>query len=222
MEVNHIVPEAEGGPDSLDNAIPLCFDCHAEVGHYNLQHPKGNKFTPNELRAHRDSWYAKVAASGGVVSSPEHVELDRKLFRRFASKMPVDGSMLALQHLNVESAFDFSKVAHDYWAAVDFCSRVDTEFIDEDLEKLRSDLMKALGDFFSLLAKKTFPDDAIRAYNRIPPEWAHTKSKLYFDTVNDLIELQCLALKSFSDFVSMGRRKLGIDYHSGVTRLPID
>lgn len=32
MEVYHIKPHADGGQDTFENAIPLCFDCHAEVG----------------------------------------------------------------------------------------------------------------------------------------------------------------------------------------------
>jgi 5-methylcytosine-specific restriction endonuclease McrA len=29
--VHHIIPEAQGGPDTLDNAIVLCLRCHGEV-----------------------------------------------------------------------------------------------------------------------------------------------------------------------------------------------
>lgn len=60
MEVHHIRPQAEGGEDTFENAIPLCFDCHAEVGQYNPNHPKGNRFTQEELRGHRDNWYRQV------------------------------------------------------------------------------------------------------------------------------------------------------------------
>src|SRR5271169_1644651 len=61
IEAHHIIPEAEGGLSTLDNGIPLCFDCHAEVGHYNDKHPKGNKFRTEELQATRDRIYALVA-----------------------------------------------------------------------------------------------------------------------------------------------------------------
>ncbi|MEK7990914.1 MAG: HNH endonuclease [Thiotrichaceae bacterium] len=60
MELHHIAQRAKGGKDSLDNCIPLCFDCHAEVGNYNVEHPKGRKFSPKELRKHRDNWFEKV------------------------------------------------------------------------------------------------------------------------------------------------------------------
>lgn len=60
IEGHHIVPKAKGGEDTFDNCIPLCFDCHANVGNYNIEHPKGRKYTPNELRQHRDNWYEHV------------------------------------------------------------------------------------------------------------------------------------------------------------------
>jgi hypothetical protein len=61
IETHHIVPLAEGGDDSYDNCIALCFNCHAEVGHYNPNHPKGQKFTTEELKRLRDHLYQQVA-----------------------------------------------------------------------------------------------------------------------------------------------------------------
>jgi hypothetical protein len=60
VEVHHITPEALGGANSLENAITLCFDCHADVGHYNENHPRGSKFTPHELRLAREKWHKIV------------------------------------------------------------------------------------------------------------------------------------------------------------------
>jgi hypothetical protein len=55
--VHHIVQEADGGANTLDNAIALCSRCHSEAGHYNPRHPLGTKYSPEELRRHRDSWW---------------------------------------------------------------------------------------------------------------------------------------------------------------------
>lgn len=60
IEVHHIIQRSEGGEDTLDNAIPLCFDCHCLIGNYNPKHPKGNRYTPSELRYYRDALYEKV------------------------------------------------------------------------------------------------------------------------------------------------------------------
>jgi hypothetical protein len=56
IETDHIVPFADGGPDTIDNAIPVCFECHAEIHSYNDKHPRGRKFRPEELRGHKKEW----------------------------------------------------------------------------------------------------------------------------------------------------------------------
>jgi hypothetical protein len=47
---------ADGGDDSIANAIPVCFDCHAEIHSYNDNHPRGRKFTTEELAHHKTQW----------------------------------------------------------------------------------------------------------------------------------------------------------------------
>ena len=78
MEVHHIVPEADGGPDTIDNAIVLCFDCHADAGHYNPRQPRGTKFSPAELRAARDMWFLIV--KGNRIEVPV---ADERVYTRF-------------------------------------------------------------------------------------------------------------------------------------------
>ncbi len=62
LEVHHIEPESTGGGNDFDNAIPLCFDCHADVGHYNPEHPRGNRYSAAELRGHRNRLYDQIAS----------------------------------------------------------------------------------------------------------------------------------------------------------------
>jgi len=65
IEAAHIVAEAEGGGGDDENAIPLCFDCHQEIGAYDIRHPKGNRFSTNELKARRDQLY-RLVESGSI------------------------------------------------------------------------------------------------------------------------------------------------------------
>lgn len=60
IEVAHIDPK---GPRTLDNAIPLCFDCHQEIGSYNPKHPRGRSYRPSELRERRDQIYEQHTAN---------------------------------------------------------------------------------------------------------------------------------------------------------------
>jgi len=49
VEVHHIIPEAEGGPNTLDNAAPLCGHCHNVYGN--------NPDLRRQIREARDQWY---------------------------------------------------------------------------------------------------------------------------------------------------------------------
>ena len=53
IEIAHL----EKTKSDIDNAMPLCFDCHASIGHYNKEHPRGKKYSVQELKARRDQIY---------------------------------------------------------------------------------------------------------------------------------------------------------------------
>jgi hypothetical protein len=57
IEVDHIKPVAAGGTNAIDNAIPLCYKCHAKVHHYNDLHPRGTKYWNEELKIRREQVY---------------------------------------------------------------------------------------------------------------------------------------------------------------------
>ena len=65
IEAAHIIDESKGGSNEEENGIPVCLDCHQEIGAYNDKHPKGNKFSAEELRARRDRIY-KLVESGAI------------------------------------------------------------------------------------------------------------------------------------------------------------
>ena len=53
VQVHHIVPKEQGGTDDIDNAIPLCPNCHDEV--HGRQGPgrTTRSYSPEELKLHR-------------------------------------------------------------------------------------------------------------------------------------------------------------------------
>ena len=53
IEIHHMIPQAEGGLDDIDNAAPLCPNCHTNFG----ANPEKRK----ELRQMRDWWYEVVS-----------------------------------------------------------------------------------------------------------------------------------------------------------------
>ncbi|NWF91435.1 MAG: HNH endonuclease [Syntrophaceae bacterium] len=105
VEVHHIIPEADGGDDSFENAIALCFDCHNDAGHYNNCHPRGSKFSPRELRLARDTWY-KIVSEKYIhpPSEPDHFycrylickdfEILKEIADRNLSRLPIRDTVL--------------------------------------------------------------------------------------------------------------------------------
>ena len=56
IEVAHIDPK---GGEAFENAIPVCYTHHAQIGRYNKEHPRGNKYRIIELRKRREQIYEK-------------------------------------------------------------------------------------------------------------------------------------------------------------------
>lgn len=73
MHLHHIIPKAEGGPDTIENAIPVCLDCHAEI---ESRSNMGRRFTPDELRHHRDRWFATVGDHPEVLIRAAQTQTD--------------------------------------------------------------------------------------------------------------------------------------------------
>lgn len=87
MEVHHVHWRSKGGSDDIENAIPLCFECHAEVNHYNPQHPKGRKFTQEELLVHKKQWLEICANHPeALIAAPRDTDIG-----------PLEGMMLELE-----------------------------------------------------------------------------------------------------------------------------
>ena len=60
MALHHIVQRADGGDDSFDNCIPLCLNCHEDMGKPDPRHVTGKHYSERELRLHRDNWYESL------------------------------------------------------------------------------------------------------------------------------------------------------------------
>lgn len=88
IEAAHIIDECAGGANDEENGIPLCLDCHQEIGAYRNSHPRGNKFRPEELRLRRDKVY-ELAQTGQMAAStaapsPTHTEYQKRVIDRLA------------------------------------------------------------------------------------------------------------------------------------------
>jgi hypothetical protein len=213
IELHHIIPKDEDGDDTHENCIPLCFDCHAEVKAYNSKHPKGKKYTASELKAHRDRWYEKVKKSYGVTANPDYVELDRKVFSEIREILPSDkGSIVFLRFHDYSASFP-SAIHDDLRNFMIRCIRPEFEFIDMDLEGLRTRLANSIGDFLEAIGLHTYPLDGRPDKNGVPKEWGYgtdEQQKEYHKAIAELNQLRTNVYETYDELVRLGRRKLAV------------
>jgi hypothetical protein len=209
MECHHIVEENDGGANDLENCIPLCFDCHADMLNYDDGHPKGNKYRPAELRHHRDNWFERVSSGvqreGGDRPSP----LDSALFVRILQLLPWEGSMRFISSNNF-AGFSFYNRDLDQLSTFEArCSDPAWEFLDPTLESLRADLAIKISRFTSAIAFNTYPNGV--EMNWVPQEWEYDQPEEFERAVTEIHESAREAVEAYLDFVREGRRRLDVD-----------
>ncbi len=58
LQVHHIIGRQDRGDDEIDNLIAVCMTCHSDT---HTSRPFARRFTPDELKHHRDRVYEMVA-----------------------------------------------------------------------------------------------------------------------------------------------------------------
>jgi len=91
IEVHHLVPESDDGRNDLDNAIPLCFDCHSQVMSYNVHHPRGTKYKIDELKIRREQVYEEFTR---YLVPPVECQITQKVPGENERKFPDVGFIL--------------------------------------------------------------------------------------------------------------------------------
>jgi hypothetical protein len=175
---------------------------------YDHKHPKGTKYTPSELKRHRDSWYAKVKQSPGVNCAEEMVRLDQVVFARFVALLPYSGVIRLLEEHNFADPFPQSVFpAID---AVESASKDPSmEFLDPDLEGMRATLVRQLVQFRDYLAAHTWATPFGR--QSVASEWEVQQPKLFAETVSRLNAMSSEASLSYKDLFREARKRLGVD-----------
>ena len=216
IELHHIKQRANGGADSFDNCIPLCFDCHSDMGKADPGHPKGKHYSENELKLHRDAWYEKVK---GRQLNIEVCAADKELFEKICSVFDEEIQVwLSKKDLRGTYPTDvFNPLRKLLYDADDPFF----EFLNFELEKLRGNLFDAMISFWDYLTENTFPvhDSENRSASRIwllehyymhPKEdYEVYRAKRYEEFYEEGIHLNDLASDAWNcycNFVRQGRR----------------
>ena len=101
IEVHHIIPEGKGGPDTFENAAPLCPSCHGWFG--------DNPLLKKTITEMRDWWYSqcRLKEEAGLINMGELNEALLKQEGRLGKKLDsightVESLQTDVEHLRTE------------------------------------------------------------------------------------------------------------------------
>jgi hypothetical protein len=84
VQVHHIIPQEEGGTDDIDNAVPLCPNCHDEVHGRYVRGRTTRTYTPGELKLHRQRTIELVRKEAEWAPGTPLWEQDKELILFYA------------------------------------------------------------------------------------------------------------------------------------------
>jgi len=208
MEIHHIVEKYEGGDDTFDNAIPLCFDCHSDMRSYDHNHAKGSKYSRNELKRHRDSWYERVSESHSVSSGSIIYETDKQVFLKTFSILSWSSVIYSIAIRDPYQAIhqDVGRGINEY---LHYESSGALAFSDSDLEGIRCMLVISLEEFSNHLSSNTFSVGKTE-YFQVPNDWSHLCEKKYNEIGEKYNPVMGDIVSTWKDLLRMGRGKFDI------------
>jgi HNH endonuclease len=102
VDVHHIIPEKDGGPSDINNAAPLCQNCHDQFG----DNPQKQK----EITEMRDWWYKKcekLYSKPGPINEEILSNIDSKLEKIQAGQnenlVELKQLLSGLTYMNIDS-----------------------------------------------------------------------------------------------------------------------
>jgi hypothetical protein len=216
IEVHHIDLESKKGKNESDNAIALCFDCHADMMSYDKAHPKGSKYSKIELKKHRNNWFKKVECGAGLNTTNENRELDVKLIKIILDYLPYDSSAI-----NLIKNYDFGSrgfLRSDLNAFDELLDKMESnpafEFMDPELEGLRCDFQTAISEFKIMLRFDTGIDRSNPKYNTARPnnwdDMEDNKRRKWDKIFKKLNRGSNSIYNRYGNLIKAAQRKLGI------------
>jgi len=211
IELHHIELKSEGGENTTGNCIPLCFDCHADQRSYDHKHPKGLKYSKEELLGHRDKWYKIVDQNLGIGTS-NHLAQDQQTFYKIYQTIPPVPTIQYLKQIDF-NAWKFHLEPLRPITRLLFLLKDEpwTEFYDSDIEALKLNLVKLLSEFDNKITTDTFDFKSGDSDAQcVPRDWEGTQPERYKNTVKFLNEKADEIVDVYTAFMRLCRGKLGV------------
>ena len=137
-------------------------------------------------------------------------ERDLEVFQKLTDILPSGGSISLLRGHDFGGPFDLDQL-EDLTEFINTCRNPEFEFIDEELESLKQDLLHYVGAFRQIIGRETFPistPNPDRHLNRIPIEMIQQNPERYHAIENELNDLADKIVKTYDNLIRRGRRKL--------------
>lgn len=209
IELHHIKLRSEGGRNTFENCIPLCLDCHADMSSYDHRHPKGTKYTPNELMLHRDRWYSRFESTPPTRYDLTAKLSDQNLMGDIKSMLPWDGSVHFFARHPTSAPFPREKT-ESFRRFVERCEDPEFEFVDAELEGYRADLLKSIVKFLDHVDESTHPLDENQNYLAVPKQWRASARENFYAATTALRKSSDRIGISHARLLRSGKRKLGV------------
>lgn len=111
VQVHHITPVSEGGSDGIDNAIPLCPNCHDEVHSLYAPGRVTRSYSESELRSHLAEATRLARREADAAPGTRTWEADRELVLFYAQCLDRPAF---LTHFHLELSFaDLDRALED-------------------------------------------------------------------------------------------------------------
>lgn len=206
IELHHIVLESEGGDNSLDNCVPVCFDCHADMRSYDHKHPKGTKYSRSEVRKHRDNWFEKIRTHNGRPISDNSNAQDAATYKQLIQDLEYQTVMQFMHFHDFATSFDSSNLV-PFSRFVRKWESPSLEFLDTDLEGMRCELRQKMEGLLEQIALTTFQIGQSKWFG-VPSDWEISHPKKYCETVTQLNNLSRGVYECYASLIREARRRL--------------
>ncbi len=136
LDAHHIIPESEGGTNDIDNAAPLCKECHDTYG--------SNPSKRTEIRKRRDFWYEKcetILKHESIEQLEETFKIIQKTYVEYEERLE-----------NVENNVKTLQQKNNYW--FDINQKLISELSDASDEK-KSKIFQQIASTSNIIASGT-------------------------------------------------------------------
>ena len=212
MELHHIKHKSEGGEETFENCIPLCFDCHADQKSYDHKHPKGTKYSREELKGHRDKWY-KLAGQNLGTGTTHHLEQDKFLFEKIIDIIPANPTIWYLRHVDFRARkFNLDPIRPLNQLLLIQRQEPWNVFFDSDIQSRYNEMLKLMDEFEQMIQFETFNfDDDNYNTQCVPREWHLDQPERYDRVTKKLNSLSTEVVKAYTELMGTSRVKLGVN-----------